>query len=638
MPAIVKNKPHVSGKRLNLNSKESISKNFRIYTLVFLIVTIVAIVVLRLYFLQVVRFESFKALAKNQHNLSKILVPERGEIFLKDKDGIYAAAVNKETKLVYVVSKEIENQQEVVSFLADALQMDRAELFEKTKNSEDMYELVKHRLSDEEIKKIQDAKLKGVHLADETFRYYPSAELAANVLGFVGWNGDKALGQYGVEAYFEKELKGTEGNLEQNTDTAGRWISIGERNLVSAKNGNNLVLTIDHIVQYETEKLLKSAIEKYDAEDGSIIVMDPQTGKILAMANYPTFNPNNYSQVDDMNVFRNLAVSEPYECGSVFKAITMAAAIDDGKVNPETTYVDTGAVTEAGYTIRNSDLKSNGRQTMTQVLEKSLNTGAIFAEKILGNQNFYDYVKRFGFGDTTGIGLSGESPGNIGNLKNLKSNIQYFTASFGQGITVTPIQLLSAYNAIANGGVLMRPQIVDKIIYSDGTEEEIKPMEVRQVISQQADGQISQMLRSVVVKGHGKMADVPGYQVAGKTGTAQVASTEKKGYEEGKKIGSFAGFAPMDNPRFSILVKMDNPKNVEWAESSAAPTFGELMKFLLEYYKIEPTEKYTQKDLDIFNQNHKLKDLFLQNENNLEKNGGIKNNPGATNNEKNEKR
>jgi cell division protein FtsI (penicillin-binding protein 3)/stage V sporulation protein D (sporulation-specific penicillin-binding protein) len=269
-------------------------------------------------------------------------------------------------------------------------------------------------------------------------------------------------------------------------------------------------------------------------------------------------------------------------------------------------------VAEAGYQIKNSDYKAYGIQTMTQALEKSLNTGAIYAERQIGNKNFLDYIKRFGFGQVTGIELPGESAGNIANLKNLKSDIQFFTAAFGQGITVTPIQLISAYNALANGGILMKPQIVKKIIYSDGHTEEIEPQEIKRVVTQSAANQVSQMLGSVVINGHGKRAGVPGHEVGGKTGTAQVASQSVRGYEEGKNIGSFAGYAPLINPEFTVLVRMDDPKAVEWAESSAAPVFGELMKFLLEYKSIEPTQSYTQAQLDEFNRMHNLKELFLQ--------------------------
>ncbi len=580
--------------------------NWRIYALVFLFFAIILVLLLRFYNLQVAQYTQYRALAEGQHSLFQNLIPKRGEIFMKDKDGLYPAAVNRETKMAYAVPKEIENASEAAFAVAPILQLDAAELKTKFEKPDDMYEVLKHRLSDEEIDKIKGLKLKGLHLSDENYRYYPSTELAANVIGFVGWRNDSLGGQYGLESYFDDKLRGTEGSLLQKRDASGGLISFGQKEITNAKNGDTLVLTLDHIVQYQTEKILRNAVEKFAASGGNITIMDPMTGKILAMASYPTFDPNNYAQVEDINVFRNPPVNDAYEPGSVFKSFTIAAGLDSNKISPDSTYVDTGSIKEAGYTIHNSDMKANGLQTMTNVLEKSLNTGVIYVEKLLGNKNFADYVERFGFGEQSEIDLKGEAKGNINNLNNLKSNIQFFTASFGQGITVTPIQLAAAYSALANGGSLMKPQIVDKIVYANGSEEVVEPQEIRRVISQKAALQTAQILRSVVVNGHGKRAGVPGYLVAGKTGTAQVVDAETKSYAEGKSVGSFAGFAPVDNPRFTMVVSLTDPKNVEWAESSAAPAFGELMKFLLEYYNIEPTEDYTQKDLDDFNQSHNI--------------------------------
>lgn len=606
---------YAPGSHCSLNGAGTGPFGFRVYVLFFLILTIAAVIFFKLYTLQVLSYTSYRELSENQHSLFKELVPRRGEIFLKDRDELYPVAVNRETKMAYVVPKEIENLDETVSFLSDTLDLNRDETGNKLDKPEDMYEVLKHRLSDEEIKKINDRGMSGVHLADEVFRYYPAGELASNVLGFVGWDGNDLGGKYGIEKYFENQIRGKEGKIFENRDTAGRWIAIGDRVLEPAEDGKNLILTIDHIVQFETEKILQAAIERFKADSGTIVVMEPSTGKILAMANFPTFNPNEYGEVENMSAFRNIAVSDAYEPGSIFKTFTLAAALDSGKITPETTYTDTGMVKEAGYSIQNSDYKANGVQTMTQVLEKSLNTGVIFAEKLTGNKNFADYVQRFGFGEAMNTDMFSESAGNINNLKNLKSNIQFFTAAFGQGITVTPLQLASAYSAIANGGILMKPQIVEKIVnQNDNNEEIVNPQEVRRVISPKADEDITKMLVGVVKDGHGKRAGVPGYLVGGKTGTAQVASLTSKGYEEGKNIGSFGGFAPADNPRFTIIVRMDNPKTVDWAESSAAPTFGELMKFLLEYYNVEPTETYTQKDLNEFNATHTLKEFLAQKE------------------------
>lgn len=619
MRAFFKNKQFSLAGHCNKDKEGADDCHLRIYMVAFFFLVILTLVFFRLYFLQIIDYSAFRALADNQHNIFKKLIPERGEIFLKDKGGLFPVALNREAKMAYAVPQEIDDPQKTSFEIAQVLNLNQEELLVKFSKAEDLYEVIKHRLSDEEAEKIKNLNQKGIHLSDEIYRYYPSGELASQVVGFVGWEKEGLAGKYGVEASFEKKLGGEEGDIFQNRDSAGNWITVGERKITEAKDGESLVLTLDHIVQYETEKILESAVDQFAAESGSVIVMETLTGRILSLANYPTFNPNEYSQVDSMDLYRNPAASDAYECGSVFKPITMASALDSGRLTPETTYSDLGVVQEAGYSIQNSDLKSYGLQTMTGVLEKSLNTGAIFAQKSLGNKNFLEYLKRFGFGEKTGIELVGEGSGNISNLKNLNRNIEFFTASFGQGITVTPLQLISAYNALANGGILLKPQIIERVIYPNGSDEEVPPQEVRRVISQKAALQISQMLRSVVVKGHGKRADVPGYLVVGKTGTAQVASTEKKGYVEGQHIGSFAGFAPLNNPRFTILVRINNPQAVEWAESSAAPIFGELMKFLLDYYKVEPTEEYTQASVDAFNATHKLRENLIKKEQATEK-------------------
>ncbi len=615
MMVFAKNGKNGNGNSLSKKNKNSelASAQGRIYFLSFFILVIFLGLVFKLCSLQIFSHDVFKLLAEDQHTISQKLIPRRGEIFLQDNEKSYPLAVNKETKLAYVVPKEVENPEKTAMEVSQILNLDVQEVLEKIKKLDDGYEPLKNRLSEEEIKKIIELNAKGIRLADENYRFYPFGELAANVLGFVGWQGDKLSGRYGIESYFQEKLQGEEGNIFQNRDTAGRWIPLGIRKLNPAKNGSNLILTIDHIIQYETERLLKGAVKKFEADSGSIVVMDPETGKILSMANYPSFDPNNYSQVEDINSFRNLSTSVSYECGSIFKPITMAMGVDSGKISSETTYTDTGSVKEAGYTIKNSENKVYGLQTMSGVLENSINTGVIFVEKQVGNKNFLDYVKRFGFGETTGIELEGESYGDINNLENLKSDINFFTASFGQGIMVTPIQLASAFSAIANGGKLMKPQIVEKIISENGTKEEvIEPKEVRRVISESAAEEVKKMLRNVVEKGHGKRAGVPGYLVGGKTGTAQVASTSSRGYEEEKTNGSFAGFAPLENPKYTIMVRIENPRAVEWAESSAAPTFGELMRFLLEYANVEPTEAYTQKDLETFNVTHDLKKYLME--------------------------
>ena len=592
-------KNNLSNKKLD--SSLSI-KNWRIYSLVFFVIAVAFIIFFRLYFLQIISGKSFRDIAENQHKILEVLKPKRGEIYLKEGGGeLYPLAINRDLQMAYLVPKEVDynKKDELAEEVSLILSLEKDFVIDKLSDPERMFEILKHRLNDEEVLRLKESNLSGIHFLPESVRFYPSGELASQLVGFVASDGDREVGRYGLEASFEDTLRGEEGKLDQERDTGGRWISVTDRNIEPARNGDTLILTIDHTVQYEVEKIIKEAVERHGADNGSAIVMEPKTGKILAMANYPNFNPNDYRSTEDMSLFMNLNVNLPYECGSVFKTITEAIGIDDGKINPDSTYVDTGVVSEAGYSMKNSDLKSYGVQTMTQVLEKSLNTGAIHIEKQVGNRKFAEYIKRFGFGEKTGIDLPSESAGSIKNLEAVNRDIQFFTASFGQGLTVTPIQLINAYSAIANKGMLMKPQILEKIIHPDGAEEEIQPVEIRKVISEDSALQVSRMLRSVVVNGHGKRADVPGYLVGGKTGTAQVAKYGSKGYEEGLTIGSFAGYAPIDDPQFVILVKIFDPKDVQWAESSAAPTFGSIMKFLLEYYKVEPTEAYDVNKLNV---------------------------------------
>ncbi|EKE25312.1 MAG: hypothetical protein ACD_5C00213G0003 [uncultured bacterium] len=578
-------------KRKTISKGHSVDKNWRIYVMTGLIFFMALTIIGRLYFLQIAKYGSYVAIAENQHDTITEISAKRGEIFLTDENGqYYPAAVNRELQMVYAVPREMKDAMSEVEPLASILNLDRELLREKLSDQNDMFEILKRKLTDEETQKIREAKLDGIYLKGESFRYYPSGELAAQTIGFVGSNGGEAKGMYGLESFWEKALKGEPGMIKQEGDARGRWIPVSNRDVQEAKDGPDLILTINHTVQFEVEKIVKATMEKFSAEGATAVVVDPRTGKILAMANQPSFNPNEYSQTEDISRFINPAVSQPYESGSVFKAFTEAIGIDDGKINPETTYVDTGIVKEAGYEIRNSDLKAHGVQNMTFVLEESLNTGVIYIEKLVGNRNFAEYIKRFGFGEKTDVDLPGENAGNIRNLSNLKSDINFFTASFGQGITVTPLQLAMGYGVLANKGVLMKPQIVDRLRFSDGREEIIEPQEVRQVITESSASQMGTMLRSVVVNGHGKRADVPGYLVGGKTGTAQIAKQGSRGYEEGVNVGSFVGYAPVNDPQFVVVVKIINPKGVEWAESSAAPMFGEIMKFLLEYYKVKPTE------------------------------------------------
>lgn len=597
-----------------MTRKDSVSKkstgNLPFWRVAFLAGTVVSLgifTIFNLYKIQVSAGEVYRDMAENQYFSRKEILPKRGGIYLKEKNGSFPVAVNKESAFVFAVPSQIkDNRFELAASLGDMLALPREEIEKKIANEKDSYRIIKKNLSDEEVEKISNLKKTGIYLDKEIGRFYPGGKLAAQTVGFMSFGQDDFSGVYGIESYYEKKLKGSPGFSSGEKDAGGRWIFTGNKTRSPVQNGEKLFLSLDYVIQFKAELILQNAIKKHQASSGRILIMNPQDGKIIAMAQEPSFDLNGFSSVEDIGNYRNSLISDAYECGSVFKPITMAAGLDSGKISSETTYYDSGSVVEAGFEIKNSDLKANGEQTMTNVLEKSLNTGVIFVEKQLGNEAFLRYIEKFGFGAPTEIDLPSEAKGDISNLKSHR-DIEFFTASFGQGITVTPLQLVTAYSAIANGGNLFYPQVLD---YSENFKEEKtfqKKMKRRKVISSQAAKETALMLESNVLNGHGKLAAVPGHRVAGKTGTAQVVGSDGK-YEEGKSIGSFAGFAPLENPRFVMLVVLDNPQGVQWAESTAGPVFGELAKFILEYYGVQPTEEYSADDLAKFSLRHQYFD------------------------------
>lgn len=601
--------------------KESLKSRESILFIVFLVLFLG--IALRMYYLQVVKFEDFNKLADNQHHSSKELLPKRGEIFLKNEDELYPLAINRDYFTAFISPREIPDEkiEEVTDQLVRVLGVERRKVEERIRKRDRSYEILKYKIPEDEKERFELEEIIGLHFEEDkskSYRFYPGGKLVAHVIGFIGSNGEAYEGRYGIEAYFEDDLSGKVGKVKQKKDARGGWLSSGDREFVKEYDGVDIILTIEYAVQYEIERILKEAIEEYEAEGGSISVMDPNTGKILAMASYPTFDPNNYSEVDSMSVYTNPVVTNPYESGSVFKSITMAIGLDDEKVTPNSTYVDEGVIEVDGWPLANANDKVYGLQTMTQVLENSINTGMIHVEKSVGNKSFREYLQRFGFDSELGIELPAEIDGDLRNLKNLKSEVEFYTASYGQGITVTQLQLLTAYGALANGGNLMRPQIVEKKIFPDKTEEVVEPKVIHRVINEKSSEKITQMLRSVVENGHGKEAAVPGHLVCGKTGTAEVANKEmydevKDGndeVEEGeendekkekaygdKTIATFAGYAPLDDPQFVVVVKIDTPKGI-WATNTAAPTFSKVMAYLLDFYDVEMTEEIVVEDKD----------------------------------------
>ncbi len=563
-------------------------RRIRFVTLVFTVLFLT--IISRLYFLQIYKHEYY-AQAASQQQTSKFTIPaQRGRIFISDtiSGGSYLLATNQTLNLVYADPSLIKNKEEAAEKISSVLNMNKQEVLDLISVS-GQYAPLKHKVNENELKVILEAKIVGISYKPEYWRYYPEETLACSVLGFVDSGG---TGRYGLEEYFNSELVGTPGQTKAETDENNGVALVFGKNIVKpAEDGSDLYLTLDRYIQGKAEALLKEAVDKYKADGGSVIVMDPTTGKILAMANNPIFDPNKYSTIEeeDYSVYKNKAVTDSYEPGSIFKVITIAAGLDAGVITPETTYEDSGVLLIDGNKIMNSDKKSNGIQTMTQVLEKSLNTGTTWVEQKLGKNKFYEYLNKFGFGKITGIEFSNESSGILLTPDELNEH-GYATMSFGQSVSTTPLQMIASYSVIANGGKAVTPHIIDKIVNFDGSFESIEQGEAKRVISKKAADDLTEMMVSVVNNGHGKQASVAGYKIAGKTGTAQVVKEDGTGYEENKNIGTFIGFSPTEGANFVVLAKIDNPHNVAWAESTAAPVVGSMLDFLLKYYNIPPTE------------------------------------------------
>lgn len=440
-----------------------------------------------------------------------------------------------------------------------------------------------------------ELKIPGFGFDFKNYRYYPESEIGSQLLGYVSYIDEEEKGHYGLEEFFNDDLYGKFGSVKTERGAKTDMMIVNDREYVKPESGSDLVLTIDRNIEFFACEKLKETVKQHGATGGSVIIINPKTGAIIAMCSEPSFNPNDYNNVKDISVFNNPAIFYQYEPGSVFKVVTMAIAIDQGRVSPTTTYKDDGEIMIHGWNkpIRNSDFSTfggHGIVNMNTVLDYSLNTGAIFAMKQVGPKIFADYVKNFGFGERTGIELGSESPGNIGNLfQNKVKEIDAATASFGQGIAVTPLQMIMPYQAIANGGILMKPYIVDAIIRPNGSTEATTPKQVHRVISERTAATVSAMLVNVVENGHAKKAHIDGYYLGGKTGTAQVATTG--GYSTSDYIHTFIGIGPIDSPTFVMLTKIDRPKDVQYAEGSALPLWRDIADFMLKYYQIPKTRK-----------------------------------------------
>lgn len=530
---------------------------------------------------QVINYTTFAEAAERQSTSTLSQPAERGQILAQDKDGnSYVLAVSEWRYQLLLAPKQIKNAEKLVNLLKNDLpDLDTNTALEQIYSNKSYVPAIAKNIQSETARKIIAQHYTGVYVWPEIVRVYPEgSRLAAQVLGFVSQDGQ--LGKYGIESYYEQQLLGHSGSEVSKRDSFGRLIDV--LNSTSALPGKDVTLTIDYNLQFTVEKKLQEAVSAYQADSGAIIVMNPKTGAILAVASQPTFDPNKYNEVkaNEQRNFLLKAASEPYEPGSVMKPITMAMAIDLGLVQPETVKTFGKSVQVLDKEITNAEGKVYGTESMTQVLENSDNVAMVWVAEQVGSEKQRDYLSKLGLGEKTGLDLVGEEAGSLPPMKEW-NDLKRANVAFGQGLSLTMVQLAEAYSALANGGLRVKPHLVAKV-----GDEVVETQGKEQVFSAETATKVREMLSSVVVNGHGKRAAVPGVRVGGKTGTAQVPKVSG-GYEEDKFIGSFAGLFPVEDPKFVMIVRLDNPKTVKFAESSAAPTFGEIAKWMSNYYGLK---------------------------------------------------
>lgn len=544
------------------------------------------VLAVRLFYLQVVRHGQLTRLALEQRLRPLPLDPRRGTIF--DRNG-NKLAISVSADAVYAIPSEVKDPQATARALAGVLGMPPDEI-EQRLRARQAAVWIARRLDPETARKVRALRLPGIGLVERPQRVYPNGSLAAQVLGITGIDNQ---GLEGIEFYYDAHLRGVPGRIEAERDAAGREIPGGVSRYVPAQDGHQLVLTIDQVIQYRAERELERVVKETMAELGIFIAVDPQTGEILAMAQYPSFDPNHYADYPP-ELRRNRAVTDQFEPGSTFKIVTGAAALEAGVVRPDDRFFDPGTILIGGGRVSCWLPGGHGSQSFVEATENSCNpVFAIIAAQRLGPETFYRFARAFGFGQPLGIDFPGEAAGFLPAPGTIQHGelLRWANIGFGQGVAVTPLQLVMAAAAIANGGVLMQPHLVKEIRDADGQVlERVRPVALRRVLSPGTAAEFARILRSVVVNGSGTRAEIPGFRVAGKTGTAQVPRPTG-GYGE-DTMASFVGFAPVDGARLVGLVMIYKLQvQPRWGGLWAAPTFRAIMEDALSYLRVPRREE-----------------------------------------------
>ncbi len=562
------------------------------------------LVIFRLFYWQVVKAKDLKSIAQSQHFSQDIISPNRGKILAADD---FPLVINQPRYRLFAYTPNLNLSPrkltdillQQLDFKLDdpALATDPAKLQQKTQQVKQQFELktmtrlttkkwtpLATDLSLQEKESLDKLGIKGLSFQETFKRFYPEASMSAHLLGFVGKDKlGRPKGFYGLEGYYDKELRGSQGIIEQEKDAFGHPLLTGTFNSVLSKSGRDLKLYLDRSLQFQIEQALRQGLKLYGAKAGEVVVMDPWTGGILAMASLPSYDPARYWAYDT-SLYKNPVIADTYEPGSTFKVLVMSAALQEHVVKPSDHCDICGAPVKIGkYYIRTWDNKYEAGRTPEQILVHSDNVGMVWVQRKLGEEKLLKYLKLFGFGQKTGIDLQEETEAP---LKKHWTTIDYATAAFGQGIAVTSIQMVRAVSAIANGGNLVEPHVVREVI-DDHKTEVIKSRIIRRVLDKKTTDLITQMMIASAEHGEAKWTALKEYEVAGKTGTAQISIAGH--YDDKKTIASFIGFAPAKHPRFVMLVKLTEPQSSPWGSETAAPLWFHIAKKILIHLNIPPS-------------------------------------------------
>jgi stage V sporulation protein D (sporulation-specific penicillin-binding protein) len=555
------------------------------YSFVFVVlVSLFVSVIGRLFYWQIAKAEMLSKLAESQYGGSVKIFPKRGEI--KTSDG-FPIVANKVSYLLFANPMEIKDKNQTIQMLSSFFDIDKASV-SASLSSNKFWVPVESGIDAKKKEEIEEMQIPGIGFEEHYPRFYPEASIAAHLIGFVGKDDQgQNKGYVGLEGFYDRLLSGTEGYSIELHDALGRPI-ISKRTLMSSGlDGGTLLLNLDRSIQFLIERKLKDSIEKYGASGGMIGIMNPQTGGIIAMASNPSFSPSEYWEYDE-SLYKNPFITNTYEPGSTLKPIIMASALDAGLVTPQTKCnICSGPVSVSGYELHTWNDKYYKNTNMIEVIQHSDNTGMVFVAKKLGVGKMIEYLTKFGMGKLTDIDLQGEIAPSL-KPRSAWYEVDLATTGFGQGISVTPIELLTAFSVLANGGKMVQPRVVNALEDGKGRKIEIETKIKGTPISEKTAKIMTEILVNAVDKGEAKWTKLKGYRIAGKTGTASIPV--KGHYDPNSTIASFIGFAPADKPKFIMLVILEKPTSSIYAAETAAPLFFDIAADLLNYYNVPPSE------------------------------------------------